>query len=204
MNYIGIKMQKPLRPAEEAECFKRFKAGDVSAKDILVERNLRLVVYVVKKYKGYDLEELFQIGTVGLIKAVNTFKPEKGFKFTTYAAKTINNEILMTFRRKSHVEISFGSPIGVDKNGNEFTLTGTLGTSDEPYFEQKENIYILQQALKKLKPQELEVIRLCYLNENSQIHAAKSMDLSQSYISRIKDRAIDKLRKEFIRLGESA
>jgi RNA polymerase sporulation-specific sigma factor len=203
---IGIQLQKPLSPAEESECFKRLKVGDATAKTTLIERNLRLVVYIVQRFENSDYEpqELFSVGSIGLMKAVNFFKTDVGIKFATYASKCIENDILMYFRRnkKRQFDISLDAPVDSDVEGNELTLTDLLGVSDEPYFEQQENIHILRQAMKRLSKQELQVINLYYFKNHHQNQAARLMGLSQSYVSRIKTGAENKLRREFDRLLE--
>lgn len=198
---------KPLSKEEE-ECYlKLYAEGDEKARNILIERNLRLVAHIVKKYHntGKDLDDLISIGTIGLIKAISTFDINKGTRLATYTARCIENEILMTIRsnKKSRAEVSLQEPIGVDKEGNEISLLDILGTEvddilDEVYL--KLQIRKLYQAINKvLKDREKIIIELRYgLIDGgckTQREIASMLGISRSYVSRIEKRAINKLYK---------
>ena len=200
---------KPLTPQEEAECFKRYKAGDKQARDCLIEKNLRLVAHIVKKYMstGKEQEELISVGVVGLVKAVNTFNADKGSKLATYAARCVENEVLMKLRsnKKLAREVSLYEPIGVDKDGE------TVSLMDVIEMENPETIdgLILDQDIKEmyrafdrcLTDPEKQVISMRYGlfrgREHTQREIAARMGISRSYVSRIEKRAIGKLRAEF-------
>ena len=187
------------------------KDGDQRARDVLIERNMRLVAHVVKKYQGtdYDTEDLLSVGTIGLIKAVNTFKMEKGSRLATYAAKCVENEILMLLRasRKFSREVSLFEPIGVDKDGESVSLVDVIEAEGK---EALEGI-ILDQDVKELyeayetclKENEKQVISLRYglfgKKEHTQREIAEVLGISRSYVSRIEKKAIEKLRSEFER-----
>jgi len=194
---------QPLSETEEAYYLSRLGQGD-EARNKLIEHNLRLVAHITKKFDGTgeDNDDLISIGTIGLIKAINTFNPEKGTKLATYAARCIENEILMHLRtlKKSRGEVYIYDPIGVDKEGNEITLIDVLGTdpdavSDmvENYFEQKH----LREKVTKLSKRERTVLELRYglfgTNRRTQREIARLLGISRSYVSRIEKRAIQKL-----------
>ena len=205
---------KPLSAREEKEFLERCNEGDQLARDVLVERNMRLVAHVVKKYQGpdYDIEDLLSVGTIGLIKAVNTFKVDKGSRLATYAAKCVENEILMLFRasKKLSKEVSLFEPIGVDKDGEAVSLVDIIE------MENKETIdtMILKQDVKELyeafdsclSDTEKTVIRMRYGlfrgKEHTQREIAAQLGISRSYVSRIEKRALEKIRAEFDRYGE--
>ncbi|WP_276852315.1 RNA polymerase sporulation sigma factor SigK [Enterocloster lavalensis] len=200
---------KPLSAKEEKEYLERCNEGDQLARDVLIERNMRLVAHVVKKYQSpdYDIEDLLSVGTIGLIKAVNTFKVDKGSRLATYAAKCVENEILMLFRasKKLSKEVSLFEPIGVDKDGEAVSLVDIIE------MENKETIdtMILKQDVKELyeafdsslSDTEKTVIRMRYGlfrgKEHTQREIAAQLGISRSYVSRIEKKALEKLRGEF-------
>lgn len=200
---------KPLTPEEENRYLQEYKQGSLKAKNILIERNLRLVAHIVKKYQGAseELDDLISIGTIGLIKAVQTFDNARASKLSTYAARCIDNELLMLFRsrKKSNREVSLYDPIGTDKEGNEISLLDVIET--EPVDIVKN--YALKQdtaLLYKLLPQvltsrEQEVLKLRYglygEREQTQREIAKRLNISRSYVSRIEKNALLKLRSFF-------
>ena len=198
---------KPLSREEEEKCLKLYAEGDEKARNILIERNLRLVAHIVKKYNntGKDLDDLISIGTIGLIKAISTYNPSKGTRLATYAARCIENEILMTIRssKKTKVELSLHEPIGMDKEGNEINLLDILGSDvdevlDEVYLKlQVKNLY---KAINQvLKDREKVIIELRYgLIDGcckTQREIAAMLGISRSYVSRIETRALGKLNK---------
>ena len=200
---------QPLSAREERECLKRYKEGDQEAREILINRNMRLVAHVIKKYQtsDYDMEDLLSVGTIGLIKAVNTFNPDKGSRLATYAAKCVENEILMLFRagKKFSREVSIYDPIGTDKDGETVSLLDILEAEGKEAIEQ----VILKQDIRKLyetyqqnlKDTEKTVIRMRYglfgSGEHTQREIAESLGISRSYVSRIEKRAIEKLKAGF-------
>lgn len=197
----------PLTKEEEEYYLKLYSEGDEKARNILIERNLRLVAHIVKKYynNGYDIDDLISIGTIGLIKSISTFDMKKGTRLATYAARCIENEILMTIRsnKKSKSEVSLQEPIGVDKEGNEISLLDVLGTDvddviDEVHFKLlKKKLY--QSINQVLKDREKIIIELRYgLIDGickTQREIANMLGISRSYVSRIEKRAIEKLYK---------
>lgn len=199
---------KPLSKEEETECIKRCAVGDQVAKNKLVEHNLRLVAHIVKKYQNTGIlnDDLISIGTIGLIKAVNSFRPKEGTKLATYAARCIENEVLMALRanRKIQSEVSISEPIGLDKEGNEVSLIDILGTREDIVFEQAElgiqtkRVYGLLGTC--LTSREKAVIEMRYgligVHPQTQKEIAKKMDISRSYISRIETKALAKLAEE--------
>lgn len=203
----GSAFPKPLTPAEENELVVRMRDGDVSARDTLIERNLRLVAHVVKKYGNVqetDNEDLISIGTIGLIKAVDSFKGDKNIRLATYAARCIHNEILMHFRAQKHkrCEVSLDEPVGADGEGNSISLMHILhdeAESIEDGVMLKNNVEKLYAGMRDcLSAREREVLALRFgLGEHDalpQREIAKKMNISRSYISRIEKKAIDKLR----------
>lgn len=196
---------KPLTRAEEMKYLLALKNGDMEAKRILIEKNMRLVAHMVKKYSYPEdqFEDLIQTGTIGLIKAVNSFDCEKGNRFATYAAKCIENEILMVFRnnKKSSRDVSLYGPIGVDKEGNEINLLDVFETFDEDIVEKisKDNVIAkLKLEMKRtLTKREQMIIELRYGlidgKEITQREVASRLNISRSYVSRIEKRAIKKL-----------
>lgn len=199
---------KPLTKEDEDKYLELYRNGDSAAKNILIERNLRLVAHIVKKYNntGKDLDDLISIGTIGLIKAITTFNPEKGTRLATYAARCIDNEILMTIRssKKLKVELSLHEPIGTDKEGNEINLLDILGTEVDQVIDQVDlriQTKRLYRAINQvLKDREKVIIELRYgLVDGgckTQREIAAMLGISRSYVSRIETRAIEKLNKE--------
>ena len=197
---------KPLSAKEEKSCLDAYQRGDTKARDILIERNLRLVAHVVKKYQGLpdDLDDLISIGTIGLIKAVMTYDPQKGNRLAAYAARCIDNELLMYLRSKKKTarEISLYEPIGIDKEGNEIHLLDIVESGGEDIAEQynrKEDAKRLYLYLdSELKEQEKQVLLLRYglggKEEFTQKQVAAKLGISRSYVSRIEKNAIEKLR----------
>ena len=200
---------KPLTPEEERHYLQEYKQGSLEAKDILIQRNLRLVAHIVKKYRGAaeELDDLISIGTIGLIKAIQTFDFQKASRLSTYAARCIDNELLMLLRsrKKSSKEVSLYEPIGTDKEGNEISLLDVIET--EPVdvvknYSLKQDIDYLYQLLPKvLSPREQEIITLRYglygQKELTQREIAKRLNISRSYVSRIEKNALLKLREHF-------
>ena len=200
---------KPLTPEEERHYLQEYKQGSLEAKDILIQRNLRLVAHIVKKYQGAgeDSDDLISIGTIGLIKAIQTFDFQKASRLSTYAARCIDNELLMLLRskKKSNKEVSLYEPIGTDKEGNEISLLDVI--ESEPVdvvrnYSLKQDINYLYQLLPKiLSPREQEIITLRYglygKEELTQREIAKRLNISRSYVSRIEKTALLKLREYF-------
>ena len=200
---------KPLDAKEEEELFVRFREGDKSARDLLIEHNLRLVAHIVKKYSQAetDNDDLISIGTIGLIKAVDTFDSLKGIRLGTYAARCIENELLMFFRagKKTAKEVYLYDPIGTDKEGNAIHLLDIIVAEEEDYtdgLEQKEKLAVLPgYVLRCLDEREKEIIVLRYglsgRRELTQREIADRLSISRSYVSRIEKRALRKLRIEY-------
>lgn len=201
---------KPLTPGEEAVLLQRLREGDTEAKKILIERNLRLVAHVAKKYQkqGEDGEDLIAVGTIGLIKAVSTFDHAKTNKLATYAARCVENELLMLFRarRKIAREISLNEPIGTDKEGNEISLIDVIEGETVDVVEQMElgrNTAKLYRLLgEALTEREREILKmrygLCGRSEMTQREIAAKLGISRSYVSRIEKSAVGKLREYFL------
>ncbi|MBR1392888.1 MAG: RNA polymerase sporulation sigma factor SigK [Ruminococcus sp.] len=199
---------KPLSAKEERECFERMANGDRSAKDKLIEHNLRLVAHIIKKYysTAADQDDLISIGTFGLIKAVETFSPEKGSRFATYASRCIENEILMHFRslRKSANDVHFDEPIETDRNGNKLTLIDIIsdgGCIDEEVELNVSSHRLYELVESRLSEREREIIILRYglygHRPLTQRETASKLLISRSYVSRIEKAAIEKLREHF-------
>lgn len=212
--YIGGSeaLPPPLSNDEEEYLMVRLKNGDSTAKTVLIERNLRLVVYIARKFEntGVGVEDLISIGTIGLIKAVNTFDPFKNIKLATYASRCIENEILMYLRRnsKSKLEVSFDEPLNVDWDGNELLLSDVLGTDAEIVsrnVEEDVDRQLLNMAIKRLSDKEKKIIKLRFgINgetERTQKEVADMLGISQSYISRLEKRIIKRLRKEISKMA---
>ncbi len=210
--YIGSGevLPPPLKPDEEIYFVSKLKKDD-SIKSILIERNLRLVVYIARKFEntGISIEDLISIGSIGLIKAVNTFNPDRNIKLATYASKCIENEILMYLRRNSKLktEVSFDEPLNVDWDGNELLLSDILGTDGDiifKYLEEEVDKELLNQAIDKLTGREKKIVELRYGlkngNEKTQKEVADILGISQSYISRLEKRIIKRLQKEMSRM----
>ena len=202
--------QKPLTVEEERYYLKKFQEGDLKAKDILIERNLRLVAHVVKKYQGLeeDLDDLISIGTIGLIKAVSTFDSKKSNRLSTYAARCIDNELLMMLRarKKYSRDVSLYEPIGTDKEGNEINLLDIIESPPEDVVENYSVKQDIQKAMHLLSTclshKVYEVIRLRFglfgEKEYTQREIAKRLNISRSYVSRIEKNALLKLRRLFL------
>lgn len=210
--YIGGSdtLPPPLDKQTEGECIINMTMGDQGAKAILIEHNLRLVVYISRRFEstGINLEDLISIGTIGLIKAVNTFRPEKNIKLATYASRCIENEILMYIRKiSSHKsDISLDEPINTDWDGNELRLGDVLGTEPDAVsrpLEDDVDIKLLRDAIKQLSDKEKTIVRLRYGigggKEKTQKEVADLLGISQSYISRLEKRIILRLRREITR-----
>lgn len=213
--YIGGSdvLPAPLSPEREAEAIDRLGGGDKEgARRELIEHNLRLVVYIAQKFDntGVGVEDLISIGTIGLIKAINTFNPEKKIKLATYASRCIENEILMYLRRnnKTRLEVSIDEPLNVDWDGNELLLSDILGTDEDVIYRDLEHeveCRLLVKAIGKLSRREQTIIRLRFgLNmpdgkEKTQKEVADMLGISQSYISRLEKRIMVRLRKEIVR-----
>lgn len=210
--YIGGSevLPPPLTQDEENYLVSKLNEDD-TIRTILIERNLRLVVYIARKFEntGIGVEDLVSIGTIGLIKAVNTFKPDKKIKLATYASKCIENEILMYLRRNSRAkaEISFDEPLNIDWDGNELLLSDILGTDNDIIFkdlEEEVDKSLLNQAICKLSNREKKIMELRFGLENgeekTQKEVADLLGISQSYISRLEKRIIKRLKKEISKM----
>lgn len=202
----------PLSPDEEKYYLEKVKMGDLEARYILIERNLRLVAHVCKKYQNgeEDMEDMISIGTIGLIKAISTFDYEKGNRLATYAARCIDNELLMYLRtrKKTSREVSLYEPIGTDKEGNQIQLLDIMESSEQDVVETIElsgNMRLLYQYIPKvLNEREQEIIKLRYGLYNqkpiTQREIADKIGISRSYVSRIEKRALEKLKEEFAKI----
>ncbi len=199
---------KPLEPEAERQYLQAWSEGDKNARLKLIEHNLRLVAHIVKKFEnsGPDREDLISIGTIGLIKAINTFDLNKKIKLTTYAAKCIENEVLMFLRstKNARTEVSLNDSIGSDKEGNQITLLETLGSDGTEILEtveSKDDERLLHLSLKTLSPKERYIIiqryGLCGAEEHTQREIANQLGISRSYVSRIEKKALQKLHKSF-------
>ena len=213
LGYLGNGMNafpKPLSAQEEKMYFDLYKAGDEEAKNILIERNLRLVVHVVKKYSVQygDSDDLISIGAIGLIKAVTTYDADKGHRFATYAAKCVQNEVLMFLRssKKINSEVSIDEPIGHDKEGNSISLIDILESSEEDIYETVET-KIKVKELKEtitdtLTERESIIVKMRYgldgYKEKTQKEIADELGISRSYVSRIEKKALEKMNFEMI------
>ena len=210
--YIGGSetLPPPLSREEEAYYISRLATGDPSVERVLIERNLRLVVYISRRFEntGIHIEDLISIGTIGLIKAVGTFRADKNIKLATYASRCIENEILMYLRKTNNqkTEISFDEPINTDWDGNELLLSDLLGTDNDAVMrglEEDVDRSLLMQALEKLSVREREIIVMRFgiggVQEKTQKEVADLMGISQSYISRLEKRIIFRLRREMSR-----
>lgn len=209
VHYIGSAeiLPPPLKEGEETILIAQLDRGDASVKATLIEHNLRLVVYIAKKFEntGINIEDLISIGTIGLIKAVNTFEPKKNIKLATYASRCIENEILMYLRRnlKNRAEVSLDEPLNVDWDGNELLLSDVLGTEVDMIYKKIEGEVeksLLAQAMHKLNPREKTIIQLRFGlnngNEKTQKEVADILSISQSYISRLEKRILKRLQRE--------
>lgn len=198
----------PLSQEEEKALIQRLAAGDKEAAQALIEHNLRLVIYIARKYENNNVnntEDLISIGTIGLIKAINTYNPEKNIKLATYASRCIENEILMHLRRQNRrkQEISLDEPLNVDHDGNELLIGDIVGTDEDIIYETIEkdlNKNLLEYAMESLSPRERTIIQMRYglanRQEQTQKQVAQALGISQSYISRLEKKIIRRLRKE--------
>ena len=210
--YIGGSdiLPPPLKGVQEQAALEALEQGDETAKQTLVEHNLRLVVYIARRFEntGINIEDLISIGTIGLMKAVGTYRLEKKIKLATYASRCIENEILMYIRKTSNqkAEISLDEPINMDCDGNELLLSDLLGTDEDSIsrpLEEDVDRAVLRQALDTLPPREQEIVFLRFglagRKELTQKEVAQEMGISQSYISRLEKRILLRLKKEFLR-----
>lgn len=215
IHYIGGAevLPPPLDAQEETRCIELLTSEDAaSAKNSLIEHNLRLVVYIAKKFDntGIGVEDLISIGTIGLIKAINTFNPQKNIKLATYASRCIENEILMYLRRnsKTKMEVSIDEPLNVDWDGNELLLSDILGTDEDVIYRDIETEVeksLLKKAIEKLSPRERTIVELRFglLGEGeaelTQKEVADLLGISQSYISRLEKKIMKRLKKEIVK-----
>ena len=210
--YIGGAdvLPPPLKGRDELEALEALEQGDEQAKQLLIERNLRLVVYISKRFEntGVNLEDLISIGTIGLIKAITTYRLDKNIKLATYASRCIENEILMYIRKIAgqKAEVSLDEPINTDYDGNELLLSDVLGTEEDVVLRPLEDdvdLKVLRQALRELPEREHEIVAMRFgldgYKELTQKEVAQKMGISQSYISRLEKRIMLRLKKEFIR-----
>ena len=210
--YIGGSdtLPPPLGKAEEDAAIAALSGGDEAARSLLIEHNLRLVVYISKRFEntGVNIEDLISIGTIGLIKAVNTFQAGKNIKLATYASRCIENEILMYLRKigSQRTEISFDEPLNTDWDGNELLLSDILGTDEDEVsrpLEDDADKQMLMESIAALSPREQSIILLRFGlpggREYTQKEVAEQMGISQSYISRLEKRIIERLRREMLR-----
>jgi len=211
--YIGGSdtLPAPLPREEEARMIQRLSQGDGAARDCLIEHNLRLVAYIARRFEntGVNIEDLISIGTIGLIKAVETYQPDRNIKLATYASRCIENEILMYLRKNAgrKGEVSFDEPLNTDWDGNERLLSDVLGTDGDLVMRPIEadvDRQLLRQAMERLTPRERDIITLRFgldgKRERTQKEVAGRMGISQSYISRLEKRIIARLKKEILRM----
>ena len=211
--YIGGSgtLPTPLTREEEAQVIARLEQGDEEARQTLIERNLRLVVYIARRFEnsGVGIEDLISIGTIGLIKGISTFKADKNVRLATYASRCIENEILMYLRRnnKTRMEVSIDEPLNVDWDGNELLLSDVLGTDPDTVMRPIEadvDRQLLRQALERLEPREKQIITLRFgldgRRERTQKEVADQLGISQSYISRLEKRIINRLKREILKM----
>ena len=210
--YIGGSdvLPPPLKGEQEQDALRRLEEGSEGAKQLLVDHNLRLVVYIARRFEntGINLEDLISIGTIGLIKAIGTYRLDKKIKLATYASRCIENEILMHIRKTANqkTEISLDEPINMDCDGNELLLSDILGTEEDMILRPLEDdvdLRVLRQALKELPDREREIVLMRFglegRKELTQKEVAQKMGISQSYISRLEKRIMQRLKKEFLR-----
>lgn len=207
----GQNLPAPLDAKEEAEALEQLKQGSDAARSKLIEHNLRLVVYIAKKFEntGVSVDDLTGIGAIGLIKAVNTFDADKQIRLATYASRCVENEILMFLRRTSKIkgEVSFEEPLKVDWDGNALLLSDILGTDADIVYrdmDKHDDVKVLLNVLKKLPAREQEIIKLRYgidcPQELTQKEVADKLGISQSYISRLEKRIIKKLKRDMAKM----
>ena len=214
VNYVtgADALPSPFSPDEEQEKISLLCRGEEKVKQELIEHNLRLVVYVARKFDntGVELDDLISVGTIGLIKAINTFNADKNIKLATYASRCIENEILMYLRKVTRIkgEISLDEPLNVDWEGNELLLSDVLGTDSDVVYKDMETAdetRTLREAIERLSPRERQIMDLRFglkgEEELTQKEVADVLGISQSYISRLEKKIVYKLRKEFKRLG---
>ena len=212
--YIGGSdtLPPPLSREVEAEMLARLDEGDFEVRQILIEHNLRLVAYIARRFDntGINIEDLISIGTIGLIKAVNTFRADKNIKLATYASRCIENEILMYLRKNSNtrVEVSFDEPLNTDWDGKELLLSDVMGTEEDVVMQPLEadvDRQLLHSAVAKLSPREQDIISLRFglggRKELTQKEVADRLGISQSYISRLEKRIILRLRREIVKMA---
>jgi len=217
IHYIGGSdiLPPPLKGQQEQSALEALEQGDGAAKQLLIEHNLRLVVYIARRFEntGIHLEDLISIGTIGLMKAIDTYRLDRKIKLATYASRCIENEILMHIRKtaREKSEVSLDEPINMDGDGNELLLGDILGTEEDVVFrplEEAVDLSVLRQSLRELPQRERELINMRYglegCRELTQKEAAQKMGISQSYISRLEKRIIQRLKKEFIRMTSCA
>lgn len=210
--YIGGAdvLPPPLRGKEEGDALEALGAGQAWAKELLIERNLRLVVFIARRFEntGIHLEDLISIGTIGLIKGIDTYRRDKNIKLATYASRCIENEILMYIRKTSHQknEVSLDEPINMDYDGNELLLSDILGTDEDMILRPMEDavdLQLLRQAVGNLPKREREIVMMRFglegRQELTQKEVAQKMGISQSYISRLEKRIMERLRIEMLR-----
>ena len=210
--YIGGSdvLPAPLKPEQERQAVAALEQGDEAAKQLLIEHNLRLVVYIARRFEntGVNLEDLISIGTIGLIKAVNTFRPDRNIKLATYSSRCIENEILMHIRKIANqkTEVSLDEPINTDWDGNELLLSDVLGTESDTVMRPMEDDVdheLLRQALSRLSEREMQIVQMRFglggRPEKTQKEVAELMGISQSYISRLEKRIMLRLRREISR-----
>ena len=209
-SYSNEVFPDPLSSEEEEECIKKKEKGDLDARNKLIEHNLRLVAHIVKKFdqRPGDVDDLISIGTIGLIKGVDSFSSSKGVKITTYCARCIENEILMYFRsnNKYSRDVSINEAVGFDKDGNEIAIQDVLKSPKVDFVEDiniKDNIILLKKYLEILQPREKEILVRRYglfnQEEETQKEIAKKLGISRSYVSRIEKRALTKILRKFIK-----
>ena len=210
--YIGGSdiLPPPLKGSDEMDALERLEKQDEAAKQLLIEPNLRLVVFIAKRFEntGVCLEDLISIGTIGLIKAIGTYRRDKNIKLATYASRCVENEILMHIRKISNQksELSLDEPINMDYDGNELLLSDVLGTDEDMILrplEDEVDICLLRQAVRDLPCREREIVEMRFglagRQELTQKEVAQTLGISQSYISRLEKRIMQRLRKELIR-----
>ena len=212
VHYIGGSdvLPPPLKGADEQMALEALERGDEEAKQLLIERNLRLVVFIARRFEntGVNLEDLISIGTIGLIKAIGTYRMDRNIKLATYASRCIENEILMHIRKIAPLktEISLDEPINMDYDGNELLLSDILGTDEDMILKPLEDdvdLFLLRKAVRELPEREREIVTMRFglegRQELTQKEVAQKMGISQSYISRLEKRIMLRLRKELIR-----
>ena len=205
-----VNLPEPLSADAEQQALEDYANGDGSARDLLITHNLRLVVYISRKFDapGANIEDLISIGTIGLIKAVNTFKADKNIKLATYASRCIENEILMFMRKSTHYknDISIDEPLNVDWDGNELLLSDVLGSDPDIVnrpIEQEDERNVVKQLVDNLPAREREIMQMrfgfCGYDEHTQKQVAEKLGISQSYISRLEKKILERLKKDYER-----